>query len=433
MPCPLRSAVGTGPPTGRSSGRARSAGTPRRRPPGRRPAPGGPPQRAAGCGASGEITPAPSAAGSSRKPAWSGEKPSTSCIHCAIRSIIAAIAIAVVTLAGLSVAGLPILTQMGFAAAATVALAVLIALTLLPAFLGFTGQRLRPRRRADSLDVSAGRRWARLLTRRPLTVLLTATVALAALAVPALDLRLGMPDDGSAAPVTTQRKAYDLVTKGFGPGHNGPLLIVVDTKGTGSAEGPARRTAERLTPLNGVAAVTPAVLNKAADTALLTVIPSSAPDSTATGRLVSAIRDLSPPAGATVSVTGRTAINLDISTKLGRALVPYLALIVGLAFLLLVLAFRSILVPLSPQLTAPGPGRISRPGPTALGTSATARRGAPGWPEPPCPRSTLSADITGRRRHQDSRRPTGARLSIWSTTGTLQRGHLLGERREHPG
>lgn len=80
------------------------------------------------------------------------------------------------------------------------------------------------------------------------------------------------------------------------------------------------------------------------------MIPSSAPDSTATGRLVSAIRDLSPPAGATVSVTGRTAINLDMSTKLGKALVPYLALIVGLAFLLLVLAFRSILVPLKAAL-----------------------------------------------------------------------------------
>ncbi|MFJ8076598.1 MMPL family transporter [Streptomyces sp. NPDC096176] len=256
----------------------------------------------------------------------------------------------VIALAGLSVAGLPILTQMGLAAAATVALAVLIALTLLPACLGFAGQRLQPRRRARSLDTSTGRRWARLVTRRPLTVLLTATVALAALAIPALDLRLGMPDDGSAAPVTTQRKAYDLVTKGFGPGHNGPLLVVVDTKGTGSAEGPARRTAEQLAPLSGVAAVTPAVLNQAADTALLTVIPSTAPDSTATGRLVSDIRDLPAPAGATVSVTGRTAINLDMSTKLGKALVPYLALIVVLAFLLLVLAFRSILVPLKATL-----------------------------------------------------------------------------------
>jgi RND superfamily putative drug exporter len=258
-----------------------------------------------------------------------------------------------IALAALSVVGIPFLTQMGLAAAGTVAVSVLIALTLLPALLGFAGERVLGASGTSSRDGAArgvgqnfGTRWARAVARRPVAVLLAAVVALGVLAIPALDLRLGMPDDGNAAPDTTQRKAYDLLADGFGPGFNAPLTVVVDTAG-GSARDAASQVAKLVKGLDDVAAVTPAVVNKAGDTALLTVIPDSGPGSTATEDLVRAIRDQDGAvAGASIGVTGLTAVNIDISTKLGDALLPYLAIVVGLAFVLLMLVFRSLLVPL---------------------------------------------------------------------------------------
>ncbi|GLH96959.1 MMPL family transporter [Phytohabitans aurantiacus] len=257
----------------------------------------------------------------------------------------------VIALAALSVVGVPFLTQMGLGAAITVALAVIIALTLLPAMLGFAGSRILGKRGRAGRDPEAdgtnfGTRWARGVARRPVLVLLVAVVGLGVVALPALDLRLGMPDDGTAAPDTTQRKAYDLVSQGFGKGFNAPLTVVVD--GTaGQVKAAADQVAGEIQGLADVAAVTPATLNQAGDTALLTVIPKSGPSDAATEDLVRDIRQLDGTVpGANVNVTGLTAINIDVSEKLGSALVPYLGVVVGLAFLLLMLVFRSVLVPL---------------------------------------------------------------------------------------
>jgi RND superfamily putative drug exporter len=259
-----------------------------------------------------------------------------------------------IALAALFVVGVPFLTQMGLAAAATVAVAVLIALTLLPALLGFAGRRITPERvrgrhGGDPKAGSAttfGTRWARAITRRPVAVLLIAVLALSVAAIPALHLRLGMPDDGTAAPDTTQRKAYDLLAAGFGPGFNAPLTVVVDANAA-TAKTAADQAAQAIRGLSDVATVTPAVVNPAGDTALLTVIPKSGPSDTTTKDLVRAIRqtDGTVP-GASIGVTGLTAINIDMSTKLGDALLPYLAVVVGLALILLMLVFRSILVPI---------------------------------------------------------------------------------------
>jgi len=260
----------------------------------------------------------------------------------------------VIALAALFVVGVPFLTQMGLAAAGTVAVAVLIALTLLPALLGFTGRRILGKRargqqtRDPEADgpTSFGHRWARAVARRPVIALLVAVIGLGVVAIPALDLRLGMPDDSTAAPDTTQRKAYDLVAAGFGPGFNAPLTVVVDDSG-GSARTAAEQVAQTIRGLNDVAAVTTTAVNPAGDTALLTVIPDSGPSDTATKDLVRAIRqhgDAVP--GATIGVTGLTAINIDMSDKLGDALLPYLAVVVGLALFLLMLVFRSVLVPI---------------------------------------------------------------------------------------
>ncbi|MFD0692297.1 MMPL family transporter [Actinomadura fibrosa] len=273
----------------------------------------------------------------------------------------------VIALAGLSVVGIPVLTQMGLAAAAAVLVAVLIALTLVPALLGLVGERLRP-----AAVRTRGPRWARSVTGRPVPVLIAAALGTAVLATPALSLRLGLPDDSVAAPGTTQRKAYDMLADGFGAGFNGPLTVVVDAAGGTAPEDAAggtapedaargtdpkdaaRRVAGTIAQLPGVAAVAPPVFNPSGDTALVTVVPRSAPGSAATAGLVTAIRGeasgIRAETGASIAVTGLTALDIDMSDKLAGALAPYLALVIGLAVVLLTLVFRSVLVPITATL-----------------------------------------------------------------------------------
>ena len=267
----------------------------------------------------------------------------------------------VIALTGLSLVGIPILTEMGVAAAVTVAVAVLVALTLLPALIGFAGLRVlgrRIERRAkDSAEPERRTiwlRWPTFISRRPLLVLVAAVGLLGVIAIPALDLRLGLPDDSVAGPSTTQRKAYDLLAAGFGAGFNGPLTVVLDATGISDATTAAQAVAGDITALDDVLFVAPAVFNATGDTAILNVIPRSAPSSAETVRLVAAIRAAAPTiqaqTGISVGVTGQTAITIDISRKMGDALLPYLLVVVGLAFLLLTLVFRSLLVPLTATL-----------------------------------------------------------------------------------
>ncbi|MFI0763371.1 MMPL family transporter [Streptomyces sp. NPDC021218] len=275
----------------------------------------------------------------------------------------------VIALVGLAVVNIPMLTKMGFAAAGTVVIAVLIAISLIPAVLGFAGKRVfgrKARRRLEERlaagpEASAaeekpnmGTRWARFVLRRPLMVLLVAVLGLGAAAVPAMSLELGLPDDGSQPVSSQKRQAYDAISDGFGPGYNGPLMVVVDAKGSDDAKGAAEKIRKTITGLDGVAGVSPAAFNKAGDTATLTVISKYKPSSIDTENLVGDIRDeasgFKADTGAEVLVTGQTGMNIDISQKLNDALVPYLVLVVGLAFLLLMVVFRSVLVPLKAAL-----------------------------------------------------------------------------------
>ncbi|WP_405624490.1 MMPL family transporter [Streptomyces sp. NBC_01396] len=274
----------------------------------------------------------------------------------------------VIALAGLAVVNVPMLTKMGLAAAGTVVVAVLIALTMVPALLGYAGKRVkaagmkRGKRGAVGDDGTSGKparpglgaRWASFVIRRPAAVLLLGVVGLGTIAVPASHLELGLPDDGSQPTSTTQRRAYDLLSEGFGPGFNGPLMMVVDAKGSDAPKAAATTVTDRIKGLKDVGTVTPAMFNKAGDTATITVIPSSKPSSVQTEDLVHAIRDkgadIRADTGAKVLVTGTTAMNIDFSQKLNDALIPYLGLVVGLAFLLLIAVFRSVLVPLKAAL-----------------------------------------------------------------------------------
>ncbi|MEV7251527.1 MMPL family transporter [Streptomyces cyaneofuscatus] len=267
----------------------------------------------------------------------------------------------VIALVGLAVVNIPMLTKMGFAAAGTVAIAVVIALTLVPALLGFAGKRVMGRKARKAAEAESrpeakpnmGTRWARFVLRRPVWVLLVGVLGLGVIAVPAASLEMGLPDDGAQPKSTTQRQAYDTLSEGFGPGFNGPLMIVMDGKGSSDAKAAAERVRDEIEGL-GVVTVTPATFNKAGDTAMITVIPKDRPSSHATEEVVHDIRDagkgIKADTGAEVLVTGATAMNIDFSQKMNDALLPYLALVVGLAFLLLMLVFRSILVPLKAAL-----------------------------------------------------------------------------------
>ncbi|HWM04919.1 MAG TPA: MMPL family transporter [Actinophytocola sp.] len=259
----------------------------------------------------------------------------------------------IIALAGLTVVGVPFLGEMGLAAAATVAVAVLIALTLLPALLGFAGDRVRARRRPRARSgPGLGERWARLVARRRVPALLLALAALALVAVPAASMRLGLPSDAAAAPESSAHRAYELVSDAFGPGANGPLTVVVDTRD--GAPDAVAAVVRRIQGMDGVAAVLPPRANQAGDTTLLTVVPRTGPSDAATEDLVTELRASAGPlraeVGADIAVTGQTAANIDVSGKLADAMLPYLALIVGLAFLLLMLVFRSVVVPLKATL-----------------------------------------------------------------------------------
>ncbi|MFF7984700.1 MMPL family transporter [Streptomyces sp. NPDC007901] len=268
----------------------------------------------------------------------------------------------VIALAGLSVVGVPMLTKMGLAAAGTVVVSVLIALTMIPALLGYAGKRVkaagakrgRREQAAERTKPGLGERWASFVVRRPAAVLLLGVVGLGAVALPASQLELGLPDDGSQPTSTTQRRAYDLLSDGFGPGFNGPLMIVVDAKDSADPKAAATTVTDGIKDLKDVASVSPAMFNQAGDTATITVVPSSKPSSVRTEDLVHAIRDegtaVKADTDARVLVTGTTAMNIDFSQKLNDALIPYLALVVGLAFLLLIAVFRSVLVPLKAAL-----------------------------------------------------------------------------------
>lgn len=270
-----------------------------------------------------------------------------------------------IALAALAVVGIPFLTTMGMAAAGTVFFAVLVALTLLPAVLGmlkshaFGGSFRTPHRDLDDEGkvINNGVRWARGIGKRPAVIGVLVVVLLGILAVPAKNLHLALPTDSTAATDTTQRKAADLIAEGFGPGRNGPLITVVDAT---SVEGAQQRLAafgavtQWAAKQSDVANAQVIAVNKDSSGAQILITPKSGPDDVATTDLLNALRDgqsgIESQTKTTIGVTGVTAIQTDVSDALTDALPKYLAIVVGLAFILLMLVFRSILVPLTATL-----------------------------------------------------------------------------------
>ncbi len=302
-------------------------------------------------------------------------------------AVVFAGATVVIALAGLAVVNIPFLTVMGLAAAGTVTVAVLVAITLQPALLGFAGARVLPRRLRTAVPVTTttegapaadgaagaegaagadgapatnpadedrsgfGFRWARLVTRFRIPVILVGVLGLGLLALPAPDMRLALPDAGTAPAGSPARVSNDLITEGFGPGFTGRLAVVV-------ASDDAQATAAAIPQVTGliqgnenVLAVAPPQLSPDGRTALLGVIPQTGPTDPATETMVHDIRtSVADVPGVDVLLTGVTAIGIDISEKLTDAMPVYLALVVGLSILLLMLVFRSLLVPVKAAL-----------------------------------------------------------------------------------
>ncbi|MFC8224638.1 MMPL family transporter [Streptomyces sp. NPDC057287] len=264
----------------------------------------------------------------------------------------------VIALAGLAVIGVPMLTKMGLCAAGAVVIGVLVALTLVPALLGMWPDAVlsrRARRRGPEAGQHAGAgdnggsRWARFVLRHPVAVLLSCVAGLGVLALPAADLQLGMPGAEAKPVSSTERRAYDALADGFGAGFNGPLTIVTDVRGAADPEDAAATIAERIKGTEGVVSVSLPRFNAEGDAALFSAVPSTGPSDEPTKDLVQTIRaersGLEEATGATFEVTGSTAMNIDVAQALQDALVPYLIVIVLLSLVLLMVVFRSVLVP----------------------------------------------------------------------------------------
>lgn len=265
----------------------------------------------------------------------------------------------IIALAGLSVTGIPFITVMGVAGAFTVLVAVVISILVVPALLGFAGERIRPKSKMASIQdppkvIEQSNRWGRMITKYPLPIALAGILLLGAISLPALHLQTGLPDKGSKSIETTERRGYDLMAEGFGPGMNGPLAIILKAESTDDAQATFVKVGKNLSELPNVAMATPPVSNATGNVAMVTIIPGTDPKSENTTELVHSIRDkaaeIKQQDQVEVMVTGTTAVNIDISEKLNEALPRFAALIVGLALILLMMVFRSVLVPIKAVL-----------------------------------------------------------------------------------
>ncbi|GAA1349553.1 MMPL family transporter [Falsarthrobacter nasiphocae] len=274
----------------------------------------------------------------------------------------------IIALAALTVTGIPFLGTMGLVGAATIAVSVLVALTLTPALISLIGRHAMPKKmraiaEKNEKQITSGstvadhqvadRRWGAIVTRMPWLTVAVSVIALGLLAIPAAHLKLALPDASSEASESTQYKAYKVVADNFGEGANGPLVIVTDLP-EGLSEKEAKdiqyKVADRVRANDDVVAAVPGALSENRQTGVIQVIPKEGPASDSTKDLVNTLKSeqasVKDETGALMHVSGQSAIQIDVSQTLAKALPVYLAVVVGLSLILLLLVFRSILVPL---------------------------------------------------------------------------------------
>jgi RND superfamily putative drug exporter len=281
------------------------------------------------------------------------------------RAVLFAGIIVCIALLGMFALGVTFLYGLAIAASIGVLFTMIAALTLLPAFLGFIGPRVLSRRQKRDLAVNGPKvigsgtkgfwaRWAAFVQRRPVIPALVAFAVIVLVALPFFSLRLGSSDQGNDPTGTTTRTAYDLLANGFGPGFNGPLLLVTQNPGPADQQTLDTLTA-KVQSQPGVAKVTgPLVLpTKDGQTvSLITAYPTTSPEASQTTDLIDHLRQTTIPAvvtgtGVTVYVGGNTAIFADFARVLAHKLPLFIGLVVVLSFLLLAMVFRSIVIPLT--------------------------------------------------------------------------------------
>jgi RND superfamily putative drug exporter len=273
------------------------------------------------------------------------------------RAVMFAGATVVISLLGMLTMGLSYLHGVAGSSVLAVLAVLAASLTLLPAMLGFVGKNIdrmrvpfsgRPSHQGER---AFWYRWSRVVQRRPWVAFIGAALVLLVTTLPLFSLRLGFPDDGNNQKSATSRQAYDLLTTGFGPGFNGPLLLVADLRGASDKNGTLARLSDTVKATEGVAFVTPATMNPAGDTAIVTVFPTTKPQDKATDDLVHRLRASALPSaldssGGQVLVGGFTAISIDQSRYISDRLPLFIGAVVFLSFLLLTMVFRSPLVAL---------------------------------------------------------------------------------------
>lgn len=330
-------------------------------------------------------------------------------------AVLFAAATVVIALSALTIVNIPFMTIMGLSGAVTVALAAIVAVTLIPALLGVAGGKVFGRRTQARISAAQKQgpsapdhvshktfwyKWGEAITRYPVVVLFVAVAAVGVIGLPVRDLHLGLPTDEYAAETTTERRAYDLLGDGFGPGFNGPLVLMVEGLPQVTEQDKQEfrsklmmqyaaqnkvalmtpemqqqaalqleiqveqyaklahlaKIADKITALDAVSQATPALATSDGSKGVIQVVAKTAPSAQATIDLIHDLRDparqkeLTGSSSISIGVTGSTALQTDINQKLADALPVYLGTIVGLSFILLIVAFRSILVPIKATL-----------------------------------------------------------------------------------
>jgi RND superfamily putative drug exporter len=268
-------------------------------------------------------------------------------------SVVAAGLIVMVAIAGLAVIGIPLIAKLGLGAAIGVFAVVLSALFVIPGMIGAFGKRLRPKKIEHVQASPFFARWGTRVTARPWLSIGAGILILLVFAAPLTQMRLGQPDDGNQGTSKTQRVAYDQLSKGFGPGSNGPFLLAVDIgdKGAPQLQSQLTKLQKAVAATPGVAAATPAARSEDGAIATIATIPTTAPQDQRTSDLLAKLRDdVLPRATAgtdlKVYVGGQTAGFEDFSDKVAGRLPVFIAMVIGLSVLLLIAAFRSLWIPL---------------------------------------------------------------------------------------
>jgi len=281
-----------------------------------------------------------------REPAAAAIRTSETAGHAAVTAAF----IVLVSISGLLVTGIPFVGKVGVAAGVMVLVTALVGALLLPPFFTAIGRRMLPRRErevtGEATEPLASPGW---VVRHPKVALVLGSVVALALVVPAAGLSIGQPDDGNLAPSKTQRQAYDRLAAAFGPGFNGPLVVVVDGERGGAVRDDAAKLRTAIAATPDVASTSPVTLDRRGETALITVFPKSAPQDDATSDLVHRLRDTTIPealraTGSGALVGGYTARLVDEAQKISGRLPAFALVVVGLSLLLLALTFRSLKV-----------------------------------------------------------------------------------------